>query len=287
VDDLVMTELHHAQVIASPWEGVYCTHLDSARHFGKHTHATHGVGLLEQGAQVSASGRGVVEAFAGDLITTNPGEVHDGRPLGGPSRRWRMVYFEPGVIAAATDTVAHRAGNDIELAQPVVRDPRLAQAFRRLLDRIVQRAATPGLDLACDEALVEACALLTHRPCAAGGSGADPALAQVRARLADDLEEAPSLAVLALQAGMSKYQLLRRFANAYGITPHAWLVQQRAEHVRGAILRGEDLAQSAASAGFADQSHMTRIFTRQFGFTPGAWQRAVGRRASLSLPGLQ
>ena len=275
-----MTELHRAQVIASPWEGVYCTHLDSARHFGKHAHATHGIGLLEHGAQVSASGRGVVEAFAGDLITTNPGEVHDGRPLGGPSRRWRMVYFEPGVIAAALDTVSHRAGDDVELVQPVVRDPRLARAFRRLLDRIELRASTPDFHLACDEALVEACALLTHRPPVALNNGADAALAQVRARLADDLWEAPSLAALAQQAGMSKYQLLRRFANAYGITPHAWLVQQRAEHARGAILRGEGLAQSAASAGFADQSHMTRIFARQFGFTPGAWQRAVGRRAS-------
>jgi AraC-like DNA-binding protein len=34
------------------------------------------------------------------------------------------------------------------------------------------------------------------------------------------------------------------------------------------------LADTAAASGFADQSHMTRIFTRHFGFTPGAWQRA-------------
>ncbi len=34
------------------------------------------------------------------------------------------------------------------------------------------------------------------------------------------------------------------------------------------------LAAAAGACGFSDQSHMTRIFTRQFGFTPGAWQRA-------------
>ena len=38
-------------------------------------------------------------------------------------------------------------------------------------------------------------------------------------------------------------------------------------------------ADAAAAAGFADQPHMTRIFTRQFGFTPGAWKSAVLRRA--------
>ena len=82
---------HRCQVFGSPWAGVYGTPADSARHYGRHWHATYGFGLLEHGAQHSASGRGAVDAYAGDLITTNPGEVHDGRPLGGPSRRWRMM----------------------------------------------------------------------------------------------------------------------------------------------------------------------------------------------------
>ena len=37
-------------------------------------------------------------------------------------------------------------------------------------------------------------------------------------------------------------------------------------------------SQAALAAGFADQSHMNRIFMRQFGFTPGAWQRAMAPR---------
>jgi hypothetical protein len=107
---------HRAELIASPWPGVYGTHIDSARHFSKHWHATHGIGLLEDGAQRSASGRGPVEAFAGDLMTTNPGEVHDGQPFGVASRRWRMLYFEPRVIASMGD---QRSG-EVELEMPVL-----------------------------------------------------------------------------------------------------------------------------------------------------------------------
>jgi hypothetical protein len=33
---------------------------------------------------------GTVEAGVGDLITVNPGEVHDGAPIGG-SRTWAML----------------------------------------------------------------------------------------------------------------------------------------------------------------------------------------------------
>jgi AraC-like DNA-binding protein len=75
-------------------------------------------------------------------------------------------------------------------------------------------------------------------------------------------------------AGLGKFQLLRRFQKAYGVPPHAWLLLQRAERARALIRRGTSLADTAAASGFADQSHMTRIFTRHFGFTPGAWQRA-------------
>ena len=158
---------HHCRVFGSPWEGVYCTHIESARHYGRHWHATYGLGLLEHGAQSSASGRGQVDAYAGDLITTNPGEVHDGRPLGGPSRRWRMVYLDPGVIASMKDHPGSSAAPDVELTRPVIKDIRLSRALQRLFGRLEDwsagRCPTSADVLACEESLVQACALLLDR----------------------------------------------------------------------------------------------------------------------------
>lgn len=110
---------------------MHCTCIDSARHYGKHWHTTYGLGLLEHGAQSSASGRGMVDAYAGDLITSNPGEVHDGRPLGSASRRWRMVYLEPDVIASMNSPPDSRAGAEVELTRPVIQDSRLSAALRQ------------------------------------------------------------------------------------------------------------------------------------------------------------
>jgi AraC-like DNA-binding protein len=106
-----------------------------------------------------------------------------------------------------------------------------------------------------------------------------PALQRVRDRLADDLVDPPSLAALAELAGIGRYQLLRQFRQAFGMPPHAWLIQRRAERARALVRSGTSLSVAAIDAGFADQSHMTRVFVRQFGFTPGAWQRAA-RQAS-------
>jgi len=274
---------HQAQVFGSPWPGVYGTHIDSARHFGRHWHAVYGLGVLEAGAQRSASGRGAVEAYAGDVITSNPGEVHDGRPLAVDARRWRMVYLEPEVMASTLDHQHATPVPDMELTQPVLQDPRLRQALHQLLARLEQwhagRHATTADALACEEALVAVCARVQAQHAgiagtAGGGVAASSELQQLRAQLADSPLQPPSLTDMALTAGMSKFQLLRRFEKAYGLTPYAWVLQQRAERARHRILAGSSLVDAAADGGFADQSHMTRIFTRQFGFTPGALRQA-------------
>jgi AraC-like DNA-binding protein len=106
-------------------------------------------------------------------------------------------------------------------------------------------------------------------------------LGLVRERLVDDLQRTPSLAELATLAGVSRFQLLRRFEEAHGAPPHAWLLSQRAERARAAIRAGTPLAQAAADCGFSDQSHMTRVFVRQYGVTPGAWRGAPGRKGRL------
>ena len=268
--------VHQCRVLASPWDGVYATEIRSARHYGRHSHATFGFGVVADGAHRSSSGRGTVDAFAGDIVTTNPGEVHDGRPLGAPSRTWCTVYLEPQVLASLACTPP---AGDLAITRPVLADPGLQRATRRLL-AVLRAWQQGGVDeLACEEALVQACGLLLarHTTQRAAQPPAHAWLGRVRQCLGEQLADPPTLAELAALAGVSRFQLLRRFAAAYGCTPHAWLTQQRAERVRALVRQGLGLAEAAHACGFADQSHMTRTFTRHFGFTPGAWQRAQAR----------
>lgn len=263
---------------------MYSTCLESDRHYSRHWHATFGLGLLEYGAQSSASGRGPVDAYAGDLITTNPGEVHDGRPLGGAARRWRMVHLDPAAMASMTGPPGGLGAPGMELTRPVISDPRLRRALRRLLAHLQGEGGSPAEadGLVREESLVRVCALLLERHSTRAPepeAGVD--LARVRERLADELLHPPSLSDMAAMVGLSKYQVLRRFERAYGLSPHAWLQSRRVERVRALIQQGVTLAEAAACSGFADQSHMSRLFMRQLGFTPGAWRTA--RRARFGL----
>lgn len=270
-----------AVVLPTPWPGAHLTRLCSGRSYPRHWHDGFGIGLIEAGGQRSASGRGPVEGLAGDIITVNPGEVHDGHALGDRPRRWSMIYLPPELLRDGCEL----SDSGAELVRPVLQDPTLTVSLRLLLQRVDVATAMAGdavTHLACDEALAQFFRSL--RPHCSEVVRPEPetadaaAIERVRSRLADDPQHAPTLAELAQDAGLSRFQLLRHFRHRHGLPPHAWLLQARIHRARRHIAAGDSLAGAAAAAGFADQSHMTRAFSRHCGYTPGAWRDAQLRR---------
>ena len=234
-------------------------------------HDQYGVGLIVERAQKSLSGRGQIEACAGDVISCNPGEVHDGAPIGGAGRSWAMLYFDPERIASELGDILAGTGHGLEFELPRLSDSRTADAFRRLFRCLTEpRGSGAG---GAEEALLALLSGLVLSRRAADPPAA--AIAKVRMRL-DDAPEIPvALSELAADAGLSRFQLLRAFEKATGLTPHAYLVQRRLQLARRLIARRMPLAEAAAASGFADQSHLTRLFYRSYGMTPGRFARGL------------
>ncbi|WP_244497196.1 AraC family transcriptional regulator [Aureimonas sp. D3] len=243
----------------------------TTRTFGRHFHDQFGVGVVLSGAQRSASGRGPVEAVRGDVITVNPGEVHDGAPIGGQVRTWAMLYIDPERIGEIAIDLSEGRSADLELAHPVRTDPAAASLFRKTFRCLVR-----GQE---QEAMTETIILLVNRLAVHGAGSLQGNSSSIGLRLAkqaiDDDPAAPhSLASLSSIADVGQFHLIRGFAAQTGMTPHAYAVQRRLQLARLLLRRGLPLAHASAEAGFADQSHMTRLFTRSYGMTPGAYARA-------------
>jgi AraC family transcriptional regulator len=92
--------------------------------------------------------------------------------------------------------------------------------------------------------------------------------------LVADLTGAIPLAEIAAACGLSSDHFARAFRRSMGLAPHAWLLRARVECAM-TLLRQPDrsLSEVALACGFADQSHFTRVFTRQTGQSPGIWRR--------------
>lgn len=85
---------------------------------------------------------------------------------------------------------------------------------------------------------------------------------------------------LAAVAGRSKYHFVRNFTADQGMSPLRYLMLKRTDAAKR-MLRGgtESLAQVAMACGFASQSHMTTVFKKVVGATPGKYRRGVAGAA--------
>ena len=94
--------------------------------------------------------------------------------------------------------------------------------------------------------------------------------------LCANLDGRVALQEVARECRLSVSHFPRAFRCSMGAAPHNWLLTRRVE-VAKEKLRDDRLSLTdvALACGFADQSHLTRVFTRMVGVSPGAWRRAL------------
>jgi AraC-like DNA-binding protein len=95
--------------------------------------------------------------------------------------------------------------------------------------------------------------------------------------LAYDLLDDPQLRLEAWaeRQGMAAATLSRGFRTIFATSPAAFRAESRAQSALALITAGgSSLAEIAAAAGFADQSHMTRAVRALTGQPPGYWLRS-------------
>jgi AraC family transcriptional regulator len=212
-----------------------------------------------------------IECRAGEMLFKPAGEAHSDEFAGSaqiiiePDERaaiklaesasaFERVLHERGAIATA---LAHRIARELE-------DP---DAFTPL--------AVEGLAL---ELVADAL-----RTGAGGRSRTTPShppawLARVRERL-DDEQRRIAVSELAALADVHPAYLSRLFRRCYGLSIGQYVRRARLDGVARKLLESDEpLSIIAIGAGFADQSHLTRVFRAYRGLTPGQYRLRFSRR---------
>lgn len=189
------------------------------------------------------------------------------------------VYLTQDELAGTCRQMYERDVCDVRLRDEVkAEDPSIHHTVLLIADEAAQAGAGSGLlvqSLACQLAVHilrrHADVVFREPP---DHDGLTPAQERaVRDFVAEHLAERVSLDDLAATVSLSRFHFARRFRCSTGQSPYEFVIAQRVGKARAMLSRTNiPLTDVAASCGFADQSHFTRVFKAQVGTTPGRFR---------------
>jgi len=219
------------------------------------------------------------EAGPGSIVVFSPGETHAGATLDRqdsaycafliPETIWRQVIEWREELHGCTR---------LTFDTPVFSEPELADALVEAHDRLPTAADPDEVGRQVVSSLKELCR--RHGRGTGGGPVGESrrehdAVVQARCFIEEHYREKIRLEKLATMTGLSVCHLIRVFRLATGLPPYAYLEQVRVQKASELLRAGRPVSQVAFETGFADQSHLTRLFRRLIGLPPGRFQRSA------------
>ncbi|HDS1818792.1 TPA: AraC family transcriptional regulator [Pseudomonas putida] len=243
--------------------------------YDPHWHDSFLVGVTEQGVQQFNCRRVRHRSTPGQVFLLEPGDIHDGLAPTEEGFTYSTLYLEPGWLEDQLRTLFEHAPSASlpSFADTLCHDERLAHATARAFHTVHNRDLRIVRQTAMDDLL----ACLTRHLHWRKRVNPDPRLPLTAQRARDylhaHLDRDIGLEDLAQACGVDRFRLTRAFKAAFGLAPHAYLIQLRLAHARRLLAQGQTPAEVAMALGFADQSHLGRWFRRAYRLTPADYRR--------------
>jgi AraC-like DNA-binding protein len=228
--------------------------------YAAHSHESFSIGVITGGRSTYLTGEQAYLVASGTTVLMNPGVVHTCNPIAGEPWSYLMLFVDmPWLLARGF------ALPDATMSTSRALYGRLLELFARLFDSEAEDKAAQleAFFAALPGNLDQGTAL---------GPPLHPRLelaaAFIRAHRLDPL----SLEDICAAAGLSRAYLTRAFGKRFGLSPHAYLLDQRVQHARAQLRAGRPIAEVALESGFADQAHLQRAFKRHLATTPGHYR---------------
>lgn len=248
--------LHQTEFVKASYDTIY---------FTKHFHDTYTIGIAHHGKLHFTSDNKSYDSYKHSSRIINPADVHDGT-----TEQWSYTNFYPSVeLLEEVYEQIHGKKATPFFTSAIYNDEQLYQYLYTFFASIFHKKSFLEIESHLVQALSYLINTYAHIPNAnfsLYGSNQDilRAIDYIHNHLQDDV----SLETLAQVSNLSKYYFLRTFKKHMGMTPHAYILQQKIQQAKKEILLGHPISQAAFDAGFADQSHFNRNFKKLYGYTP-------------------
>ena len=255
--------------------------IHSAKHYKPHFHDTFSFGAIEEGAVAFSLDGRTSELSTGALIAFNPEVVHACNPLKDRARSYHMIYLDVAWCKAFQESIWNtELDSFVRVDKVTVTDHTLYQSFlelsRLLRDRSIfyleKEEAIHGFMKQFFEHFIS----ISQTDTTQTEVSAIQEIEETKRFIKKHARENITIAQLAQKASLSAYHFMRVFKRHTGMSPHAYLINQKINLAQRLLLKGLPIAEVALEVGFVDQSHLHRHFQSIVAMSPGEFIRAAG-----------
>ncbi|HAA44880.1 MAG: AraC family transcriptional regulator [Halomonas sp. 54_146] len=247
--------------------------------YAPHSHAHWSLGAVTAGVSTFLYRDASHQISAGDLVMMNPHWVHACNPVADQPWAYLMLYVDSCWLSELRYQLGLLPSLEWQdIATAVIRQPLLYTQFCEMADCLLDEQGTidhkqQALTAYLTTLMIE---LAEEPPLAQPPT--PRLLAQVAHYLREHCARDISLDDLSQQTGYSAGHLIRSFKQHYGLTPYAYLINQRIQLGQAALRQGQPIVEAALTAGFNDQPHFQRTFKRLVAATPNQYRAPLFKK---------
>lgn len=255
--------------------------------YGLHSHPTVSIGLIATGQATLEVENTHTKIARGDIVMFNPEQTHACNPEPDQAWSYHMLYFDKHWWKQVVKELTSEKQN-YKFQSAVITNPKLSSELEDINSILFEpdfelNIANFELQLISwlnqflselePTNILSECKTLSKCKTIRNVKERPEWISEVKNYLEENINQVVKLDQLSKMTNQPITQLIRKFKHHCGLTPYAYLQNHKINRAKELLADGEAIADIAFDLGFADQSHLHRLFKRLVACTPKSYQQ--------------
>lgn len=250
--------------------------LGSDCHYKEHFHDTLSIGAIEDGQASFLHKSKKCVLKPNNLVVINPKVVHACNPIEDEARTYHMIYFDENWCKGIQETIFGKLDSFMKMPQVNIEDKKLFEEFIELNilllnGEIFYLEKEEALQTFLIEFFKRYC---SQEPTQSLEKSNNQLIVKAQKFMKENTNENLTIKEISDYLNISEFYFIKLFKQTTHITPHAFLLNQKISKAKELLAKNLDISQIAYELGFADQSHLNRVFKRYVAATPFEYQHS-------------